>query len=139
MWLDKLCGFRLVTFLKIYIMEITGKVTKILDPISGESKNGPWRKQSFVIETDSDYPKKICFTVWGDKVDFTQITESDKVKVFFDIESREYNNNWYTDLKAWKAELVQAGGTEPRIEQAPLDQMEIPPEISEDDGGDLPF
>lgn len=120
-------------------MEISGKLIKILEPVTGESKNGPWKKQNFVIETESEYPKKISFTVWGDKIDFSQFTESDNIKVYFDIESREYNNNWYTDLKAWKAELVKAGGSEPRMDAPPLDGIEIPPDIPDEDGDVLPF
>ena len=120
-------------------MEISGKLIKVLEPISGESKNGAWKKQNFVIETTSEYPKKICFTVWGDKIDFLQITETDLIKVHFDIESREYNNNWYTDLKAWKAELVQSGGNEPGFASAPIEGLEIPPEIPDEEGDDLPF
>lgn len=120
-------------------MEITGKLIKILEPITGEGRNGPWKKQNFVIETSGEYSKKICFTVWGDKIDFNSLTESDTIKVLFDIESREYNNNWYTDLKAWKADVVKPGGSEPMIEQPPLDQLNIPPDLPEEEGDDLPF
>lgn len=120
-------------------MEITGKLIKILEPITGESKHGPWKKQNFVIEIDGDYPKKICFTVWGDKVNFSEFTESDMIKVYFDIESREYKGNWFTDLKAWKAEVLKSGGSEPLMEKPPIDQLEIPPDVPEDEGDDLPF
>ena len=47
-------------------MEIEGKLIKKLEPISGEGRNGTWKKQNFVIETFDNYPKKVCFTVWGD-------------------------------------------------------------------------
>ncbi len=120
-------------------MEITGKIIKIYSPVTGESKHGPWKKQNFVIETSEDYPKKVSFTVWNDKADLSSLTESDTVKVFFDIESREYKENWYTDLKAWKAEVVKTGDNGFIEEKAPLDDMEIPPELPEEDGDDLPF
>ncbi|MEZ4905484.1 MAG: DUF3127 domain-containing protein [Spirosomataceae bacterium] len=29
----------------------------------------------------------------------------------FDVESREYNGRWYTDLKAWKIDTLMAGGS----------------------------
>ena len=50
-------------------MEITGKIIEILPEQSGESARGPWRKQEYVLETDGQYPKKICFMAWGDKIE----------------------------------------------------------------------
>ena len=38
---------------------------------TGEGKNGTWKKQDFVIETDGQYPKKVCLTIWGDKFNET--------------------------------------------------------------------
>jgi len=128
-------------------MEILGKLIKKLDPVTGEGKNGPWKKRNFVIETQSDYPKKVCFTTWGDRVDFNGFTESDMVKVFFDVESREFNNNWYNDLKCWKVEVMSAGGTNSPAAgaaaptgSAPLPSIEDEPfELGDDPGDDLPF
>ncbi|PLX07545.1 MAG: hypothetical protein C0596_11510 [Marinilabiliales bacterium] len=121
-------------------MEIEGKLIKKLPPVTGDGKNGPWKKQNFVIETQADYPKMICFTTWGDRVDFNSFTESDIVKVYFDIESREYNNNWYTDLKCWKVEVNQAGGSDsPSGDIPPITENDIPFEVDDDPGDDLPF
>ncbi len=122
-------------------MEIEGKLFKILEPITGEGRNGTWKKQSFVIEVQSDFPKKVCFTVWGDKIALNSFTESDTVKVFFDAESREYNNNWYTDLKCWKIELSAPGNVAPPKEKTPdFTANEAPPmELESDPGDDLPF
>ena len=122
-------------------MEIIGKLIQKLDPVTGEGKNGAWKKQNFVIETAGDYPKKICFTTWGDKVDFNAFTESDTVKVFFEAESREYNKNWYTDLKCWKVEVTSSGGTNAPMGDTPpkITEDDIPFELSDDPGDDLPF
>lgn len=54
------------------------------------------------MQTEEQYPKKICFVVWGDKIDEYAIRENDAVTVSVDIESREFNGRWYTDVKAWK-------------------------------------
>ena len=91
-------------------MDINGRVIQVLPEQSGEGKNGTWRKQDFVIETESQYPKKICFTVWGDKIDSQMMQEGNQLNVSFDIESREYNGRWYTDVKAWKMEMAGDGG-----------------------------
>ncbi|MDB4347339.1 DUF3127 domain-containing protein [Bacteroidia bacterium] len=86
--------------------EINGKINVIVDKVSGQSKNGgEWQKQEFVIETDGQYPKKVCFSLWGDKINVLEsLKPGDAVKVSFDPESREYNGRWYTDLRAWKIE-----------------------------------
>ena len=83
-------------------MEITGKIIQILPEQSGESARGPWRKQEYVLETDGQYPKKICFMAWGDKIDEFAIRETETVTAAINLESREYNGRWYTDVKAWK-------------------------------------
>lgn len=83
-------------------MEIKGKIVELLPLKSGQSANGEWRKQEYVLETDANYPKKICFMAWGDKIDQFNINMGDQVEVSIDLESREYNGRWYTDVKAWK-------------------------------------
>ena len=83
-------------------LEIKGKIVEILPEKSGQSANGEWRKQEYVLETDSNYPKKICFMAWGDKIREFNLKQGDSVEVSVDLESREYNGRWYTDVKAWK-------------------------------------
>lgn len=90
-------------------MDINGRVIQVLPEQSGEGKNGTWKKQDFVLETDSQYPKKICFTVWGDKINSQLMQEGNQLNVSFDVESREYNGRWYTDVKAWKIEPAGEG------------------------------
>jgi hypothetical protein len=83
-------------------MEIRGKIIELLPEKSGQSANGGWRKQEYILETDGQYPKKICFMAWGDKIDQFNIKHGETVEVSVDLESREYNGRWYTDVKAWK-------------------------------------
>lgn len=83
-------------------MEITGKVIECLPVKSGQSANGEWQKQEYVLQTDGQYPKKICFMAWGEKIEQFAIQQGETVQVSIDLESREYNGRWYTDVKAWK-------------------------------------
>lgn len=85
-------------------MELQGNVIQLLDEQSGEGRNGKWRKREYVIETGGQYPRKICFNLWGDKIDQFPMKVGDAVNVFFDLESRDFNGRWYTDVKAWKVE-----------------------------------
>lgn len=83
-------------------MEITGKVIQMLPLQSGEGKNGRWQKQEFILEVPGQFAKKVCFSLWGDKVNQNPLKVGDEIAVSFDLESREYNNRWYTEAKAWK-------------------------------------
>ena len=49
-------------------LELTGTLIKILPEVTGAGKNGSWVKQEFVLETADQYPKKVCLSLWGDKV-----------------------------------------------------------------------
>lgn len=114
-------------------MEITGKIIKILPLQTGEGKNGTWKKQEFVIETSAQIARKVCFSLWGDKIEQFNLQEGEDAEVSFDLESREYNNRWYTEAKAWK--IVKKGaGTQkaPEPEDFPISEEMLP-----DDG--LPF
>lgn len=84
-------------------MELKGKIIGVLPLQSGEGKNGTWQKQEYILETsDSKYPKKVCFAVWGDNIETFNITEGKELTASIDIESREFNGKWYTNVQAWK-------------------------------------
>jgi hypothetical protein len=54
-------------------MEITGTVVSLLPMQQGQGKNGTWKKQEFILETPGQYPKKVCLSLWGEKVDETRL------------------------------------------------------------------
>ena len=91
-------------------LELTGKLIKVLPEVSGQSQKGPWNKQEFVVETIDQFPKKVCLTAWGEKAnDLKQYAPGDTLKVTINLESREYNDRWYTEARAWRIE----GGSAP--------------------------
>jgi hypothetical protein len=117
--------------------KIQGRIILALPETGGTGKTGnPWKKQEFVLETADNYPKKILFTLWGDKIDQYALREGEQVTAFIDIESREYNGRWYTDLKAWK---VEKGGetAETPVSSGRGKPDFVPPPSGPDD--DLPF
>lgn len=83
-------------------MEITGKLIQLLPEVSGESARGPWVRGGFVIETDGEYPRKVAFTAFGEErvAMAKNIPMGSPVQVTFTPESREFNEKWYTDLRA---------------------------------------
>lgn len=87
-------------------MELKGKVIQLLPVQTGMGKKGQWKKQEFIVETQTQYPKKVCLSTWGDKIDQFNVTAGDLVNVSVDLESREYNGRWYTEARAWKIEKL---------------------------------
>jgi len=111
-------------------MEIKGRLVKVLPVQTGQGRNGEWKKQDFVIEQEGTYLRKACLTVWGDKVNLDSLSEGTMLNVFFDVESREYQGKWFTNLTAWKVETtdsLQAAPPMPPIESYQPD-MDVPPE-----------
>ena len=117
-------------------LEVSGKIIEILTVKSGQSANGEWRKQEYILETETQYPKKICFMVWGDKIDDFNIQQGENLEVSIDLESREYNERWYTDVKAWK---VSRHESDKDSSQSFGSQDSNAPPITAFDNDDIPF
>ena len=129
-------------------LEIEGTLSQKLAVTSGTSARGPWAKQEFILEfPDGNFTAKACFTAWGqDKVqELDKYRVGDKVKVSFNLKSREYNGRWYNDLQIWT--IAPAGAQ--TAQQAPAAAQpawtETPPaptieDMPADTGAeDLPF
>lgn len=83
-------------------MEMTGVVIAILPEHSGTSQRGEWKSQSFVIETQEQYPKHLCFEVFGaDRIAQFNIKGGETITVQFDIDARQYQDRWFNTIKAW--------------------------------------
>jgi Domain of unknown function (DUF3127) len=117
-------------------MELSAKLIQLLPLQTGTGKNGQWKKQDIIVETEGTYPKKVCISIWGDKISESVLKIGSQLSISFDVESREYNGRWYTDVKAWKIEPAGAGAAtssagpidEPHFEEGQMDSKE-----------DLPF
>lgn len=118
-----------------------GRIVQILKQETGVSKTGnSWSKQEFVVETQDQFPKKICFTLFGDKVSLLNgLSENTEVEVSFNVESRDFNGKWYHNINAWKIEKAGVATPPPPGDFPPEYSLaDIPPER---EGGisDLPF
>ena len=122
-------------------LSITGAVERIFDEITGQGSNGTWVKQEFTIETVGEYPKTVHFSAWGDRTRTVKnLSEGETIEVFFEPSSREYNERWYTELRAWKIKSDVKANPEPNYPPAPKVEPETqftPPNGEEED--DLPF
>jgi len=122
-------------------MELSGKIIQVLEVATGQGANGTWKRQDFILEVPGQYPKKICITIFGDKVEQFNVKTGDEVRVEADIESREYNGRWYTSVKAWK---VEKGGADMQDREPDYNTSQNAPtgggiDLSINEGDDLPF
>ena len=124
-------------------MEITGKIIVAMPEVGGTSAKGnAWKKREYVLETMETYPKKVFFNFFGDRVDQFPLNVGEEVTISFDIESREFNGRWYTDIRAWKAEKAGQG-----MQSQPDMPSQLPPDnlapasdfIPGEPTDDLPF
>jgi len=109
-------------------MEIIGKVVRLGTLVEGTSARGPWRKQELIIETEEQYPRTICLMCWSNQnknlVDEIQrFAPGQTIKAQIDIQSREYNGKWYTDVNVWRFEPI---GVTAAPAAAPAQPMQQP-------------
>ena len=118
-------------------MEIKGRIIHVLPLQEGVSKAGnPWKKQEYVLETEEQYPRKVY--------QYPAAIGEDVV-VSFDLESREFNGRWYTDVRAWKIEksapVAQGVPDMPPMPNdiAPFPPAPAAPDLAPSPTDDLPF
>lgn len=88
--------------------EIKGTITKILpqvDSAPGAAK--PWSKQEFIVQQEGQYGKPLAITAWNDKINDIEPVGTEVV-VEVNLESREHNERWYTEAKAWKIKVTKS-------------------------------
>ena len=90
-------------------MEFEGTVYKILPVTKGTSARGEWQRQDVVFEmNEGSFTRKICVTFFNKPEDVARLKEGAAYTVSVNIESREYNGRWYTDIRAWRLQPKQA-------------------------------
>lgn len=87
-------------------LQVNGRCVKVFETQYKSKKDGQvHNKHHFVIEVqDGNFTKNVCFTVLDDvRWSKMGVVEGGTYNVSFDVSSREYNGNWYTDINAWRA------------------------------------
>lgn len=90
-------------------MEFQGIVKQVLPLESGVSKSGnQWSKASviFDVTTNPQYPKLVKVSNMKKADVFAKLTPGTKVNLKVEIESREYNGRWYTEVSAWGWDII---------------------------------
>ena len=133
-------------------LELEGTIRQKLGVQQGMSARGAWSKQEFVLEyPDGNFTSQVCMLAFGqDKVqELDKYQVGDRVKVAFNIKSREYNGRWYTDIQIWRISpagvAAPAAAPAPAAMPQPAPAYEAPAPTLEDMPGDdvqnddLPF
>lgn len=123
-------------------MELEGKVIQDLPLVEGISKAGnAWKKKEWVLETLGNYPKKVKIHFFGDRADSNRLELGKTYAIGIDIESREFNGRWYTDVSGFSSRLIGDEGAT-GVANDPFVAMDAPAAASFDAGNandDLPF
>ena len=105
--------------------ELVGKLHKKYDK---ETKGEAFEVREFVILTDDEkYPQHIKFQLTQDRCNLLdQYKEGETINVHFDLRGREWQDNYFTNLNAWRLEHsnnkneAQSKSPEPKkLEQDP--------------------
>ena len=113
-------------------LEVTGKITKILDLQTGTTQSGSeWKKQSFILETKEQYNNVYCFELFGEEkvenfLKFNKV--GNEVKVDFNVNTNEWKGKYFTTLSAWKVFKADATSSSNTQVEQPVEE-----------GNDLPF
>lgn len=126
-------------------MEVEGKIILDLPMQQGTSRAGnPWKKKEWVLETSGNFPRKVKFHIFGDKADTIRLEVGKQYVLSFDIESREFNGKWYTDISVYAAreattQLPPDGGNNDMNSAGGNNFGPIPAFEPANEGDDLPF
>lgn len=119
-------------------MEIKAKVVQVLPMEGGTSKSGnAWSKASLIVETaeNPQYPKKIKISNIKNAEAFSKIAIGTEVSFKVEVESREYNGRWYTEVNCWGWDVHQSTPTQ----QTPVQPVQNPQAPDTPPTDDLPF
>ena len=123
-------------------MEFEGKVLEILPPTSGQTARGTWERQVVVFEQpNKQYGKEIAVTFMNKAQDVATLRVGESYIVSFDIESRKYQERWYTDVRAWRVQPTQQAQQQPPMHDLPpiLDEAPVSGSSSAGVIDDMPF
>lgn len=96
-------------------MEFEGVVLQVLPVFKTNTQRGEFVKQEVVFEQPGEFSRKVCVAFTGDRVPQAQaLNPGEKVKISFNIESREWNGRWFTEIRGWKLERLDAQGAAPQ-------------------------
>lgn len=90
-------------------MDFEVTVSAVLPLVTGQSARGEWKKQDVIFDLPGEFSRKLCVGFWNDRaVDAAALRPGDRVALSVNVESREYNGRWYTEVRAWRMNRLDA-------------------------------
>lgn len=69
---------------------------------TGISRSGKdWSKATLIVETITQYPKKVAISNMKRAAEFNALPAGTIATFDVELESREYNGRWYTEVGCW--------------------------------------
>lgn len=104
-------------------MDFQAKVIQFIGETTGVSKAGnPWKKKEWLVETFGQFPRKVRIQCFGDKSDQLNLEPGHDYNIYVDLESREFNGRWYTDVSVYRAEELNGQPAQMGQPQGPYTQ-----------------
>lgn len=119
-------------------IRMCGKIIAVLQVKQGVTAKGEWASQEYVLETNEQYPKKVCFEVFGkDRIQKNALLIGDEVEIMVNIDAREFNGRWYNTVRAWSVKRLNVSqdttavnipkqNNTPKEETKPMDVSDLP-------------
>ena len=96
-------------------MDFEVTVHMVLPLVTGQSARGEWKKQDVIFDLPGEFNRKLCVGFWNDRaVDAAALRPGDRVALSVNVESREYNGRWYTEVRAWRMNRLDAQAGSPQ-------------------------
>lgn len=90
-------------------MEANLIIKQVVKEQSGTSQatGEEWKVNTYLGETDEQYPRSIVFEVWKANIDKLNLQIGKKYKVTFDFHAKiSKDGYWFNRISAWKAEEI---------------------------------
>lgn len=122
-------------------MDFEGTVLTVLPVVKGTNARGEWIKQEVIFEQPGEFNRKICVGFWGDKAaEAGTLRPGEVVNISANVESREFNGRWYTDVRAWRMTRKAPAAAAPAPDVLPPLDAFVPEEPADSkEVDDLPF
>ena len=113
-------------------MDFQGRVIQYIGETTGVNKAGkPWKKKEWVVETYGQFARKVKLQCFNERSDSLNLQLGKDYTLYVDLESREFNGKWYTDVSVYRADennqapVQQPGGFQ-NIGAQPADFNNMP-------------
>lgn len=103
--------------------EVVGKLYK---KFPTESKSPTFQTREFVLElAEGNYPQLIKFQITQDRCQLLEnYNEGEEIKVHFDLNGREWQGKFFTNLTCWRLEKVSADAAAATTSAKPVQQTQ---------------